>query len=71
MRTGEVPWSELRERRMAGTGAAWRVTKQSHVEQFAHAVFPSTFAELVAVTGGEPADVAYPDRRNVSRPAGW
>jgi prolyl-tRNA editing enzyme YbaK/EbsC (Cys-tRNA(Pro) deacylase) len=23
-----------------------------------HAVFPSTFAELVAVTGGEPADVA-------------
>jgi len=56
---------------MAGTGAAWRVTKQSHVEQFAHAVFPSTFAELVAVTGGEPADVAYPDRRNVSLPAGW
>jgi prolyl-tRNA editing enzyme YbaK/EbsC (Cys-tRNA(Pro) deacylase) len=24
----------------------------------AHAVFPTTFAELVAVTGGEPADVA-------------
>jgi prolyl-tRNA editing enzyme YbaK/EbsC (Cys-tRNA(Pro) deacylase) len=24
----------------------------------AHAVFPSTFAELVAVTGGEPADVS-------------
>ncbi len=24
----------------------------------AHSVFPSTFAELVAVTGGEPADVA-------------
>ena len=23
-----------------------------------HAVFPTTFAELVAVTGGEPADVA-------------
>ena len=23
-----------------------------------HAVFPSTFAELVKVTGGEPADVA-------------
>ena len=23
-----------------------------------HAVFPSNFAELVAVTGGEPADVA-------------
>jgi prolyl-tRNA editing enzyme YbaK/EbsC (Cys-tRNA(Pro) deacylase) len=23
-----------------------------------HAVFPSTYAELVAVTGGEPADVA-------------
>ncbi|MHA6792819.1 hypothetical protein ACVGVM_04745 [Pseudonocardia bannensis] len=23
-----------------------------------HAVFPATFAELVAVTGGEPADVA-------------
>ena len=24
----------------------------------AHSVFPSTFAELVQVTGGEPADVA-------------
>ncbi len=24
----------------------------------AHAIFPSTFAELVAVTGGQPADVA-------------
>jgi prolyl-tRNA editing enzyme YbaK/EbsC (Cys-tRNA(Pro) deacylase) len=23
-----------------------------------HAVFPTTFAELVAVTGGDPADVA-------------
>jgi hypothetical protein len=26
--------------------------------QFAHAVFPTTFAELVTVTGGETADVA-------------
>jgi prolyl-tRNA editing enzyme YbaK/EbsC (Cys-tRNA(Pro) deacylase) len=24
----------------------------------AHAVFPTTFAELLRVTGGEPADVA-------------
>jgi hypothetical protein len=34
------------------------VTKRCQIEQFAHAVFPSTFAELIAVTGGEPADVA-------------
>lgn len=38
---------------------AWRrVTKRCQVEQFAHAVFPTTFAELVEVTGGEQADVA-------------
>jgi hypothetical protein len=34
------------------------VTKGCQIEQFAHAVFPTTFAELVAVTGGEAADVA-------------
>jgi hypothetical protein len=34
------------------------VTKRRQIEQFAHAVSPSTFAELVAVTGGESADVA-------------
>jgi hypothetical protein len=33
------------------------VTKRCQIEQFPHAVFPTTFAELVAVTGGEPADV--------------
>ena len=43
---------------MAGVAAAWRVTKRRHIEQFPHAVFPSTFAELVKVTGGQPADVA-------------
>jgi hypothetical protein len=38
---------------------AWRrVTKWCQIEQFAHAVFPTTFAELVAVTGGERAEVA-------------
>jgi hypothetical protein len=35
-----------------------QVTKGRQIEQCAHAVFPSTFAELVAVTGGAPADVA-------------
>jgi hypothetical protein len=34
------------------------VAKGCQIEQFAHAVFPSSFEELVAVTGGEPADVA-------------
>jgi hypothetical protein len=34
------------------------VTEGRQSEQFAHAVFPTTFAELVKVTGGEPADVA-------------
>ena len=29
-----------------------------HIVRVAHAVFPSNFAELVTVTGGEPADVA-------------
>jgi hypothetical protein len=28
------------------------------IEQFEHAVVPLTYAELVAVTGGDPADVA-------------
>jgi hypothetical protein len=28
------------------------------IEQFAHAVFPSSCADLLAVTGGEPAGVA-------------
>jgi hypothetical protein len=34
------------------------VTKRRQIEQFAHAVFPMTFTELVRVTGGDPADVA-------------
>jgi len=34
------------------------VTKGCQTEQIPHAVSPTTFAELVAVTGGEPADVA-------------
>ena len=34
------------------------LTKECRIEQFPHAVFPTTFAELVTVTGGEPADVA-------------
>lgn len=38
--------------------SASQVTEACQIEQFAHAVFPTTYAELVAVTGGEPADVA-------------
>jgi hypothetical protein len=34
------------------------VTKSCQIEQFAHTVFPGTCDELVAVTGGQPADVA-------------
>jgi hypothetical protein len=34
------------------------VTKRHQIEQVAHAVVPLTYAELVKVTGGEPADVA-------------
>jgi hypothetical protein len=34
------------------------LTKECRIEQFPHAVFPTTFSELVAVTGGESADVA-------------
>jgi hypothetical protein len=34
------------------------IIKGCQIEHFAHAVFPTTFAELVMVTGGEPADVA-------------
>jgi hypothetical protein len=38
---------------------AWRrVTKRCRIEQFAHAVVPLTYAELVKVTGGTVADVA-------------
>lgn len=33
------------------------VTKGCQIEQFAHAVMPLTFAELVAVTGGQSAEV--------------
>jgi len=33
------------------------VTKRGQIEQIAHAVFPSSFAELLTVTGGEAADV--------------
>jgi hypothetical protein len=35
-----------------------RPPKRCQIERFAHAVFPTNFDELVAVTGGEPADVA-------------
>jgi hypothetical protein len=34
------------------------VTKGCQIERFAHAVFPSTYAELLAVTGGDPAVMA-------------
>jgi len=34
-----------------------RATEGCQIEQFPHAVFPTTFAELVKVTGGVPADV--------------
>jgi hypothetical protein len=37
---------------------ALAVTKGCQIEQFAHAVFPSTYAELLVVTAGEAADVA-------------
>jgi hypothetical protein len=36
---------------------ASQVTEGCQIEQFAHSVFPSTFAELVKVTSGQPADV--------------
>jgi hypothetical protein len=36
----------------------WPVTEGCQIEHFAHAVFPTTFAELVAVTDGVPAEVA-------------
>jgi hypothetical protein len=35
-----------------------QVTKGTQIEWFAHAVFPTTYTELLAVTGGEAADVA-------------
>jgi hypothetical protein len=45
--------------RVVGSAASpSQVTKGSQIAQFAHAVFPSTYAELLAVTGGEAADVA-------------
>jgi hypothetical protein len=37
---------------------ALAVTKGCQIERFAHAVFPSTYAELLAVTGGDPAVMA-------------
>ncbi len=36
-------------------GSIW---SRCQIEQFARAVFPTTYGELVAVTGGTPADVA-------------
>jgi hypothetical protein len=45
--------------RVVGSAASpSQVTKGCQIERFAHAVFPTNFHELVAVTGGEPADVA-------------
>jgi hypothetical protein len=38
--------------------SASQVTEACQIEQFVHAVFPSSYRELLAVTGGEPADVA-------------
>jgi prolyl-tRNA editing enzyme YbaK/EbsC (Cys-tRNA(Pro) deacylase) len=47
-----APIRTLVDRALAGYDEVWAAGG------IAHAVFPSTFAELVAVTGGEPADVA-------------
>ena len=46
------PLRTLVDRALAGYDEVWAAGG------IAHAVFPTTFAELVAVTGGEPADVA-------------
>jgi len=46
------PLRTLVDRALAGYDEVWAAGG------IAHAVFPSTFAELVAVTGGAPADIA-------------
>jgi prolyl-tRNA editing enzyme YbaK/EbsC (Cys-tRNA(Pro) deacylase) len=46
------PLRTLVDRALAGYDEVWAAGG------IAHAVFPTTFAELVDVTGGEPADVA-------------
>jgi hypothetical protein len=43
---------------VACSTARRQFTKRRQIEQFAHAVFPTTYTELLAVTGGEAADVA-------------
>jgi hypothetical protein len=45
------------ESRLSGPPRS-RVTKRCQIGQVAHAVFPSMYAELLSVTGGEAADVA-------------
>lgn len=47
-----VPLRTLVDRALAGYDEVWAAGG------IAHAVFPTTFDELVALTGGEPADVA-------------
>lgn len=47
-----APLRTLVDRALAGYGEVWAAGG------IAHAVFPTTFDELVSVTGGEPADVA-------------
>ena len=47
-----APLRTLVDRALEAYGEVWAAGG------IAHAVFPSTFTELVAVTGGEPADVA-------------
>lgn len=47
-----VPLRTLVDRALAAYDEVWSAGG------IAHAVFPTTFAELVAVTGGEPADVS-------------
>lgn len=47
-----APLRTLVDRALAGYDEVWAAGG------IAHAVFPTTFAELVAVTKGEPADVA-------------
>jgi prolyl-tRNA editing enzyme YbaK/EbsC (Cys-tRNA(Pro) deacylase) len=48
----QAPLRVLVDRAPAGFDEVWAAGG------IVHAVFPSTFAELVAVTGAEPADVA-------------
>lgn len=47
-----APLRTLVDRALAGYGEVWAAGG------IPHAVFPTTFDELVAVTGGQPADVA-------------